>query len=56
MTETPDDAELQRVRDEAIDTVLRRHKLLGKKPHNEALMREIADEVARAVRQALTER
>ncbi len=45
--------ELQVVRDEAIAAVLRRHDLLDRKLHNESLMREVADEVARAVLHAL---
>ena len=45
--------ELQRVRDDAIAAVLHRRDLFDRKIHNESLMREVADEVARAVRSAL---
>jgi hypothetical protein len=38
-----------RARDEALAAVLRRHGLLGKKFHNEAVVQAVAAEVASAV-------
>ncbi len=47
--EPPIESAAKEARDAALDEVLRRHHLLGKKFHNEAVVREVAAAVAASV-------
>lgn len=48
------ESEIEQARDTALEDVLRRHQLVGKKFHNEAVVREVAHVVAEMVLAAVT--